>query len=81
MEKCDYLTVFRDGIYIDEVPKEKFNADLIKQLMVGREMVGAYYREDFKPSHEDEVVLSVEHITQGIVTDVSFDAYKARYSA
>ena len=30
MEKCDYLTVFRDGIYIDEVPKEKFNADLIK---------------------------------------------------
>ena len=46
MEKCDYLTVFRDGIYIDEVPKEKFNADLIKQLMVGREMVGAYYRED-----------------------------------
>ena len=76
MEKCDYLTVFRDGIYIDEVPKEKFNADLIKQLMVGREMVGAYYREDFKPSHEDEVVLSVEHITQGIVTDVSFDAYK-----
>lgn len=49
------------------VPKEKFNADLIKQLMVGREMVGAYYREDFKPSHEDEVVLSVEHITQGIV--------------
>ena len=76
MEKCDYLTVFRDGIYIDEVPKEKFNADLIKQLMVGREMAGAYYREDFKPSHEDEVVLSVEHITQGIVTDVSFDAYK-----
>ena len=76
MEKCDYLTVFRDGIYIDEVPKEKFNADLIKQLMVGREMVGAYYREDFKPSHEDEVVLSVEHITQGIVTDVSFEAYK-----
>ena len=58
------------------MPKEKFNADLIKQLMVGREMVGAYYREDFKPSHEDEVVLSVEHITQGIVTDVSFDAYK-----
>ena len=53
MEKCDYLTVFRDGIYIDEVPKEKF-----------------------KPSHEDEVVLSVEHITQGIVTDVSFEAYK-----
>ena len=59
MEKCDYLTVFRDGIYIDEVPKEKFNADLIKQLMVGREMVGAYYREDFKPSHEDEIVTTI----------------------
>ena len=27
MEKCDYLTVFRDGIYIDEVPKEKFNPE------------------------------------------------------
>ena len=76
MEKCDYLTVFRDGIYIDELPKEKFNANLIKQLMVGREMAGAYYREDFVPSHEDEIVLSVEHITQGIVTDVSFKAYK-----
>ncbi len=76
MEKCDYLTVFRDGIYIDELPKERFNANLIKQLMVGREMAGAYYREDFEPSHKDEIVLSVEHVTQGIVTDVSFKAYK-----
>lgn len=76
IEKCDYLTVLRDGEYIDELPKERFEPNLIKQLMVGREMIGAYYREDTEPSHLEEVVLSVEHMTQGIVEDVSFSAYK-----
>lgn len=76
MEKCDALTILRDGHYIDQIEKEVFAQDLIKQLMVGREMLEAYYREDYESTHEPEVALKAEHITQGLVQDVSFAAYK-----
>ena len=38
MEKCDHLTVLRDGDFIRDLPKAEFDAALIRKLMVGREM-------------------------------------------
>ena len=76
MEKCDALTVLRDGHYIDRLEKDAFEQGLIKQLMVGREMLGAYYREDYESSHGPEVALTAEHLTRGIVQDVSFQAFR-----
>ena len=46
MEQCSTLTVLRDGVIIDNIEKENFDPDDIKQKMVGREIKGHYYRVD-----------------------------------
>jgi len=75
IEKCDALTVLRDGNFVAELSKEEFDKDYIKQLLVGREMIGAYYREDYDTSHGKDIMISVKNLTQGIISDVSFDVY------
>ena len=63
MEVCDTLTVLRDGKLIANLEKDEFEAGKIKQLMIGRELTGHYYRPDFIGSYSDEVVLKVENLT------------------
>ena len=46
MKQCSTLTVLRDGVIIDNIEKENFDPDDIKQKMVGREIKGHYYRVD-----------------------------------
>ncbi len=65
MEHCTALTVLRDGVLIDTLEKDKMEPELIKSLMVGREMVGDYYRSDYDGNYEDEVVLKMENIFDG----------------
>lgn len=62
MEHCDTLTILRDGVIIDNIDRENFNADDIKQKMVGREIKGHYYRQDMD-GYEKEVVLRADCIT------------------
>ena len=38
MNKCDTLTVLRDGLFIADLEKEEFDADKIRQLLIGREL-------------------------------------------
>lgn len=76
MEVCDTLTVLRDGDIIINLKKEEFDADAIKQYMVGRKLEGDYYRSDYDPSCGEEVVLSTEHLSFGDVNDVTFDLHK-----
>lgn len=61
MEVCDTLTVLRDGKLIKNLAKEEFDEEEIKQLMVGRELKGDYYRSDHDGSCDEEVVLKIEH--------------------
>ncbi|MCF0228118.1 MAG: sugar ABC transporter ATP-binding protein [Parasporobacterium sp.] len=65
MEHCSALTVLRDGVLIDTLDKNRMEPDLIKSLMVGREMVGDYYRSDYDGSYSDEVVLKLTDIYDG----------------
>lgn len=60
MEVCDSLTVLRDGKLIRSLQKDEFDAELIKQLMVGRELKGDYYRSDFDPACGEKVVLELQ---------------------
>ncbi|MDR2043422.1 MAG: sugar ABC transporter ATP-binding protein [Clostridium sp.] len=76
MEVCDRLTVLRDGNIIRSLPKKEFSLDVIKQLMIGRELKGDYYRSDFDGSSSDEIVLSVRHVSGQGLDDVSFDLHK-----
>ena len=65
MEHCDKLTVLRDGVLIGTLDKAKgeYDPSVIRQMMVGRELQGNYYRNDFDGYDEDEVVLEAKHIT------------------
>lgn len=60
-EKCDTLTVLRDGNIVATLDKSKgeFIDDVILKAMIGRELNGAYYREDYDGSYGDEVVLKM----------------------
>ncbi len=76
MEVCDELTVLRDGVMVDTLSKEQFDADTIKQLMVGRELEGDYYRSDFGTPISDEIVLSLENCFAGQLQDMNLVLHK-----
>ncbi len=61
MEKCDTLTVLRDGNIVANLDKAKgeFDADQIKKYMIGRELKGDYYRSDYDGSYSEQVVLKM----------------------
>ncbi|MBQ9730757.1 MAG: ATP-binding cassette domain-containing protein [Bacilli bacterium] len=61
IEKCDTLTVLRDGNIVANLSKEKgeFDPDMIKKYMIGRELKGDYYRSDYDGSYDDQVVLKM----------------------
>ena len=77
LEKSDTITILRDGVYIDTVKSKDVTEEELKRLMVGREVTGDYYREDYDEKISDEVVLSVKNVTvPGLINDVSFDLHK-----
>ena len=62
MEHCDTLTILRDGVIIDNLEHDEFEAGKIKQMMVGRELKDNYYRTDMD-GYGEEVVLRADCIT------------------
>ena len=77
LDKSDTITILRDGEYIDTVKSSDVTEDDLKKLMVGREVTGKYYRNDYGEKVSEEVVLSVKNVTvKGLIKDVSFDLHK-----
>lgn len=76
MEKCDSLTVLRDGDFIRNLSKAEFDAALIRNLMVGRGMTDNYYRSDMSSACGDRVVLRAVHVTTSALRDVSFELHE-----
>jgi ribose transport system ATP-binding protein len=76
MNKCDRLTVLRDGDYIDTIEKEEFSAGKIKMLMVGREISDNYYRADMESRYDSEVVLKLEGIMTKSLKGVTLELHK-----
>ena len=58
-ERCDTLTVLRDGHIIRTFEKEEYDDDAIRSSMIGREMQGDYYRSDWDGSCGDKVLLEI----------------------
>ena len=74
---CDNVTVLRDGHYIDTLKKEDITKDNMRQLMIGRDLSGHYYRDDSKEYFADEVVLSVSDVSlDTTLKDVSFNLHR-----
>ena len=65
IEICDTLTVLRDGVLVTTLDREEMVPDTIKRFMVGREMKGHYYRNDYGTAMNKEVVLEVQQVTSG----------------
>jgi len=59
---CDRLTVLRDGVIIGTLEQKDYDQDVIRKMMVGREVKGDYYRNDDN-GYSDEVVLKADCIT------------------
>lgn len=76
MNMCDALTILRDGVMTATLEKSEFEEDKIKQLMIGREMSGHYYREDTEERIGEEVVLEAQNITGGVLKNVSVSLHR-----
>ena len=63
MEVCDSITVLRDGVVIQTLFDDDISIENMRILMVGRELVGHFYREDFIGTYEKEVVLEAKQIS------------------
>ena len=74
---CDEVVILRDGVYIDTLLGDDINPDNMRQKMIGRELEGSYYRDDYACSYDEEVVLSVKDLSvEGVFEDISFDLHK-----
>lgn len=77
MEKCDTLTVLRDGKLIKHLNQDEFEENYIKQLLVGRELEGDYYRSDYNHEVSSEVVLKVENLKkENDLNGINLDLHK-----
>ncbi len=63
MSVCNTITVLRDGHIIDTLTKDQMSIELMRKLMVGRELLGSYYRDDFDGTSSEEVLLKADRIT------------------
>lgn len=61
MKVCDALTVLRDGNIIVTFQKDEFDEEKIKTSMIGRQLQGNYYRNDWDGSYEEKVVLEIQN--------------------
>jgi len=77
IERTDSITIMRDGEVIDTKESSTLTPDILKRMMVGRDVSGAYYRSDTKESFDDQVVLEVRDLSvSGEFSDVSFELHK-----
>ncbi len=80
LEQCHALTVLRDGDIIGHLTREEMDApdavQKIRLMMVGREIGEKYFREDFTPSHQDEVALELKDIAFGPIKHFSLQLRK-----
>ncbi len=79
MDKCDTLTVLRDGNIVADLDKSKneFVPDVILKAMIGREIKGDYYRSDYDGTYSDEVVLKmVDGIESNKLKHINIELHK-----
>ncbi len=79
MDKCDTLTVLRDGNIVANLDKAKneFVPDVILKAMIGREIKGDYYRSDYDSTYGEQVVLKmVDGIESNKLKHVNLELHK-----
>lgn len=59
----DTISILRDGELLETVISTQASEDELKRKMVGRELNGDYYREDFEEQYEKEIVFSMKNVS------------------
>lgn len=59
----DTISILRDGKLLETVVSADTSEDTLKRKMVGRELSGDYYREDFEDQYQEEVVFSLNNVS------------------
>lgn len=74
---CDTITVLRDGKLINTFDNNEITEDFLKNTMVGRQVKGEYYRNDYDKAKAANPVLEINNISSGeTLVDVSFNLNK-----
>ncbi len=77
IEICDTVTILRDGKVVDTIENKDLSEHILKNMMVGRETEGKYYRDDYIEFSKTKPVLEVRDIgIPGILKNINFDLYK-----
>ncbi len=77
MSKCDRLTVLRDGKIIRTFDADEFEEGAVKASMIGRELQGSYYRDDYDEPQMSETILKADHLNLGSeLRDFSFELHR-----
>lgn len=76
MDKCDTLTVLRDGILTANLKKEEFDPDKIRSLMIGRKISEHYYRDDIDKNISETVVLEMQDVSTEHLKNISIQLHK-----
>lgn len=77
LDICDRMTVLRDGMIVATEETKNLTVDQIKQMMVGRKVSSNYYRTDYEPRYEDQVVLRVDGVNvPHTLHNISFELHK-----
>ncbi len=71
MSVCDSITILRDGNLTANLAKQEFNADDIRELMIGRELSGNYYRDDKNGYDKDKIVLEAKNLHTREISDIN----------
>ena len=80
IDKCDVVTVLRDGEIVGDLSKADMLApdgiQRIRFMMVGREIGERYYREDYDPSCGSEAALRLENLSFGQIEGFDLTIHK-----
>lgn len=74
---CDSVTILRDGKLTANLVKAEFDADRIKELMIGREIATNYYRADDSVPDRKEKALEARNISSGLLNNINITLHKS----
>jgi ribose transport system ATP-binding protein len=73
---ADRITVMRDGGYVGDLIRAEATHDKIVQMMVGRDLSGAYFPERPRSVTQEPILVVEDVIVPGSPVGVSFTAYR-----
>ncbi|MCC8150367.1 MAG: sugar ABC transporter ATP-binding protein [Lachnospiraceae bacterium] len=79
----DSISVLRDGELIETVSSEGLTEDILRNKMIGRELSGSYYREDWEDDYdENDVIFSLDHVsTESGIKDLNLQLHRGEILA